>query len=101
MNSIETKLADLAHRFTHHPPVGDQATRYEAIRTEGLALAKRLLDLCPDGPELQAAIGFVDQAVMHANAAIARRDQQPTTEPAPAPAPAAPAAPEATDAPAA
>ncbi|RDG37972.1 Acb2/Tad1 domain-containing protein [Streptomyces corynorhini] len=63
---------DLENRFTYHPPVGDQDESYEQIRAGGLALAQLLADLCPSSPELTRAVNAVDEAVMLANAAVAR-----------------------------
>jgi hypothetical protein len=65
---------DLQNRFTYHPPRDGQAERYGQIRTGGLALAQLLADLCPSSPELTRAVNAVDEAVMLANAAIARRE---------------------------
>lgn len=63
----------LEERFTHHPPQGDQAKRYEEIRTMGRQFAQGLIDRAiVSSPELTLAINAVDQAVMWANAAIAR-----------------------------
>lgn len=66
---------DLENRFTYHPPQPGQAERYEQIRAGGLALARLLAELCPSSPELTRAVNAVDEAVMLANAAIARHDQ--------------------------
>ncbi|MFJ9031088.1 hypothetical protein ACIRQP_21665 [Streptomyces sp. NPDC102274] len=63
---------DLKNRFTYHPPQPGQPEKYEQIRAGGLALAQLLAELCPSSPELTRAINAVDDAVMLANAAIAR-----------------------------
>ena len=65
---------NIRHRFTHHPPVGDQAARYERIRTAAGDLATLLTELCPPSDELDQAVDHIDYAVMRANAAIARGD---------------------------
>jgi hypothetical protein len=62
----------IANRFTYHPPQPGQAELYEQIRAAGLELANLFNAYCPDSDELINAIGYVDQAVMWANAAIAR-----------------------------
>lgn len=67
---------DLESRFTYHPPKGDQVERYEIIRGSALTLAKQLDRLCPDSRELSLAITHLEQAVMFANAAIARNEQE-------------------------
>lgn len=65
----------LVHRFTHHPPFGNQVTRYEEIRKAGLNFALLLRELCPKSDELDAAVDFIDLAVTKANAAIARHEK--------------------------
>lgn len=64
----------LAERFTFHPATSDQAERYSSIRNEGFHFAMFLKEHCPGSPELTNAINMVDQAVMWANAAIARNE---------------------------
>jgi hypothetical protein len=59
-------------RFTYHPPVGDDVQAYEKIRALGKNIAIELQHRCPDSTELAHAINHIDQAVMWANAAIAR-----------------------------
>ena len=63
---------DLENRFTYHAPKGDQATRYQMLRQEGLALAFSIENACPDGREKSLAITNLEQAIFWANAAIAR-----------------------------
>lgn len=65
---------ELEKRFTYHAPKGDQAHRYETIRQEAKFFAERLEDLCPDSREKSLAFTNLEQAVMWANAAIARRE---------------------------
>ncbi|MCL7382127.1 hypothetical protein [Streptomyces sp. 35G-GA-8] len=57
------------------PPQPGQAERYEQIRTGGLVLAQLLAELCRSSPELSRAITHIDEAVMNANAAVARHDR--------------------------
>lgn len=65
--------ADLANRFTYHPPRDGQAEEYEEIRAAGHDLAKLITDLCPNpSRELATAVTKIEEAVMWANAAIAR-----------------------------
>jgi hypothetical protein len=67
--------AELANRFTFHQASGAQAANYEVIRAAGLTMARELLAYCPPSHELQKAIDAIDQAVMWANAAIARNPE--------------------------
>ncbi|MFF7023065.1 hypothetical protein ACFY97_18930 [Streptomyces klenkii] len=63
---------DIPNRFSYHPPTGDQPQRYERIREAGQRFVQLLAELCPSSPELSRAVTHVDEAVMNANAAIAR-----------------------------
>jgi hypothetical protein len=67
-------IHDLAHRFTYHPPKDDQALRYEIIRERALDFAAFLDEKCPDSREKSLAITHLEDAVMWANAAIARNE---------------------------
>jgi hypothetical protein len=68
---------DLENRFTYHPPVSkDQAERYQMIRDAGLAMAQLVDSYAPDSREKSTAITKLEEAVMWANAAIARNQPQ-------------------------
>ena len=60
-------------RFTYHRPEPHQIPKYELVRNRGREFANLLNDMCPDSPELETAINKIEEAVMWANAAIARR----------------------------
>lgn len=66
------RAEQLQHRFTYHPLQPGQAEIYERVRAGGLDFARLLNAYVPDGPELARAIDAIDQAVMLANAAVAR-----------------------------
>jgi hypothetical protein len=66
--------SELETRFTYHPPKGDQAARYQQIRQEARSLAERIDAGCPESREKSLALTSLEQAVMWANAAIARRE---------------------------
>lgn len=66
---------ELQTRFTYHPPKGDQPVRYERIREHGKALAELVDVECPESREKSLAVTHIEEAVMWANAAIARREQ--------------------------
>lgn len=70
--------ADLEHWFTYHPPREGQAGRYEALRSQGLVLARLIFELTPPGPDQAAAIRKVREAVMTANVAIACENEVQT-----------------------
>ena len=65
---------DITKRFTYHPPKGNQAERYEAIRAEAKIMANLIHDLAPDSREKSLAFTNLEQAIMWANAAIARNE---------------------------
>lgn len=65
---------DLDNRFTHHPPKGDQAIRYGRIRMDAKQFALMLNELAPDSREKSLALTHLEEAVMWANAAIARNE---------------------------
>lgn len=65
-------IGDLANRFTYHAPKEGQPEKYTAIRAQALDLAVMINNLCPDSVEKHLAITRVEEAVMWANASIAR-----------------------------
>jgi hypothetical protein len=64
----------LENSFTYHPPKGDQATRYETLRTLAKGLAIAFDELCPNSREKSLAITNLEQAVMWANKSIASNE---------------------------
>lgn len=64
---------ELATRFTYHPPKDGQAELYEAIRHIARDMATCINDLCPECREQALAFTALEESVMWANAAIARR----------------------------
>jgi hypothetical protein len=65
---------DLKNRFTYHAPKGSQALWYEDIRKQALNFARLLNKHCPDSCEKSLAIIHLEDAVMWANASIARNE---------------------------
>lgn len=62
----------LDRAFIHHPPVGDQRARYEAIRDAARDVAETILLLCPPSRERSTALTHLETAMFWANASIAR-----------------------------
>lgn len=60
--------------FVYHAPKGDQAERYQLIRDRAKDLALCMSELAPASRELSLALTNLEQAVMWANAAIARNE---------------------------
>jgi hypothetical protein len=64
----------LANHFTHHPPKGDQAVRYAEIRSRAGDLASFIVSVTPHSGEQALAVTKLEEAVMWANASIARNE---------------------------
>jgi hypothetical protein len=65
---------ELATRFIYHRPTGDQPAKYEQIRDAVHSVADLIGELCPPSREQSLAWTALEEAVMWANAAIARRE---------------------------
>ena len=66
---------NLDNIYTYHAPFGDQTVRYAVIRETAKSLAEYLQAFCPDSRERALAMTNLEQAVMWANASIARNEQ--------------------------
>jgi hypothetical protein len=64
----------LVNRYIHHAPKGDQAERYQKVRNAVLDCATTIRNLTPCSPEQARAFNALDEAMMLANAAIARNE---------------------------
>lgn len=68
--------ADLRTRFRYHKPKNSATeTKHENIRAIVYESALRIDVLCPDGREKSLAITKLEEAMMWANAAIARNTE--------------------------
>jgi hypothetical protein len=72
MIGIPISREDLRNRFTYHPPAPDQIPLYEDLRAAGLTFAERVVSQAPPSRETSLAVAHIEDAVMWANAAIAR-----------------------------
>lgn len=72
----EQDMERLSNNFTYHPVKTDelQEHRYQALRNNGKKLAELFYQFCPPSRELSLAITNLEQAIMWANAAIARNE---------------------------
>lgn len=61
-------------RFTYHAPKGNQLARYERLRNAAKEFAYLIDQTCPDSREKSLAWTHLEDAVMCANASIARRE---------------------------
>ena len=64
--------SELITRFTHHPPKPEQIGIYREIRSRALELARYINGTVPDCREKAQAFTDLEDAVMHANAGVAR-----------------------------
>lgn len=64
---------EMAKRFTYHPPRSDDEIQaYARIRSMAHDIAQHIDQVAPDSREKSLAITAIEEAVMWANAAIAR-----------------------------
>lgn len=71
---IRTRADEVKNSFTYHSPTPWQITRYEALRTLGLALAQEILAMVPESREQSVAITKLEECIMWANKGIACND---------------------------
>ena len=64
---------ELATRFTYHPPTGALPEKYTLLRDAAKKLAELVEELVPESREKSLAMTKLEEAVMWANAGIARR----------------------------
>lgn len=62
----------LDHNFKHHAPDADAITCHEAVREAARAMAVRVLQVAEPSRERSLALTKIEEAMMWANAAIAR-----------------------------
>jgi hypothetical protein len=62
----------LEHRFKHHPPTGDKGERHQQVRAACFATAEAITSLVPPSREQSLALTKLEEAMMWANAGIAR-----------------------------
>ena len=73
-NATEESHNRIEHNFKYHAPKTGQPEKYEKIRAEAKELALLFAELAPDSREKSLAITKLEEAVMWANAAIARNE---------------------------
>ena len=66
--------AEIENNFSYHAPKEDQPERYERIRHKAKILAAYVNENCPDSRERSLALTKLEEAVMWANASIARNE---------------------------
>lgn len=64
---------ELETRFTYHPPKSEQVELYHELRQTARIFAAQIITCTPESREQSLALTALEEAVMWANAAIARR----------------------------
>ena len=72
-------MLNLDNIYTYHAPKPGQPECYEAIRSKAKELAELIAEVCPESREKSLANTRLEEAVMWANASIARNDKEETT----------------------
>ncbi|MCW5942914.1 MAG: hypothetical protein KIS66_11825 [Fimbriimonadaceae bacterium] len=67
--------ADLDNRFVYHAPLPGQTERYRSLRDQAKSLAEAIVAGTPESREQSLALTNLEQAIMWANAAIARNER--------------------------
>ena len=62
----------IENNFMYHAPKEGQQEKYAKLREQGKVLAYLIKDLVPDGREKSLAMTKTEEAIMWANAGIAR-----------------------------
>jgi hypothetical protein len=70
----ERVAQELEIRFTYHSPKDDQPERYGKLRAKAKEFAEMISELTPSTREQSLAFTALEESVMWANAAIARRE---------------------------
>jgi len=66
--------AQIENNFTYHAPKHEQIEWYREIRDQGKILAQLVQARCPPSRERSLAFTKIEEAVMWANASIARNE---------------------------
>lgn len=74
MTTKEELIKRVNNDFVYHAPHGDQIERYAALREAGKFLAIMIIDCTPISREQSLALTNLEQAIMFANASIARNE---------------------------
>lgn len=63
---------DIDKRFNHHPPTPPKVRMHEDVREVLRISAHAINTICPEGRDKSLALTKLEEAMFHANAAIAR-----------------------------
>ena len=65
---------EIEKRFTYHKPKDTQSEKYEELRASAREFARQIVLETPESREQSLAITSLEEAVMWANAAVARNE---------------------------
>lgn len=68
------KREQIESNFTYHSPKDDQPLRFIQLREKAKEYALLIAELCPDSREASLALTRLEEAMMWANASIARNE---------------------------
>lgn len=71
---VFTTKKEIEKCFTYHPPKEGQSERYAEMRAKIRVLADYIVDNTPSSREQGIALQYLENAMMWANAAIARNE---------------------------
>ena len=74
MTISQKEANELDKRFTYHAPKSGQPEVYEALRNKAREFALMVMEATPESREKSLALTKIEEAVMWANAAIARNE---------------------------
>lgn len=69
-----TRKEEIENNYTYHPPKEGQPDKYTSIRNTAKDFALLINALCPVSVAKDTALQRLDEAVMWANASIARNE---------------------------
>lgn len=69
----KTKV-DIQKNFDYHPPTEEKIHKYEQLRLTAMEYMVLIDQLCPESREKSLAMTKIEEAVMWANASIARNE---------------------------
>jgi hypothetical protein len=64
----------IENNFKYHAPKGNQQERYVALRDKAKECALLIDEMCPDSREKSLSMTKLEEAIMWANASIARNE---------------------------
>ncbi len=70
------KKEEIDNIFTYHPPQPEEIVTYTTLREMGKTVATTINNICPDSIEKTKSIQKIEEAIMWANAAVARHNKK-------------------------